>query len=378
MKRALLLLTLLSGLGACGTSSSDGTTTYDPAVVTTTDGFCAALMDAMCSNTVACGEFATKDACLAATDVRMAKNGCLLSTRPMESALNAGAFTVDGEALAACLEGLGASCAGSGYCLQDAATGPKKAGEACAQDAECRPSGFCDGLDSACPGTCRAYALTGEACSDPSRCADELFCAKDGKCAPRPEAGQPCGEGHACAEGLDCNEGTCHTREELLSSCAHGAGEWCVVSGGSCSSSSLGDMKCNVTFSLYLGLGASCDPSSNEDGELADGAMARRCQGELVCDGDTKKCVAPLAAGTACQGKEWMCGTAQLCDAATHTCTDLPAEGKACDKACAPPFACVEGTCKAPQAAGAACTGSSQCDSGRCRDGKCAPICVVK
>lgn len=91
---------------------------------------------------------------------------------------------------------------------------------------------------------------------------------------------------------------------------------------------------------------------------------------ELTCDPSTKKCIAPIAVGGACE-ESAACIRTAYCDADTKKCTTRKANGNSCQEGeCQ--GQCTDGFCKAASAEGGDCKDSTVCAKGlACTGGKC-------
>lgn len=256
-------------------------------------------------------------------------------------------------------------------------------GASCYGTNEC-VDGFCD-LSSECPGTCVAYAESGDACSD-GPCDPSMSCIK-GKCAARLASGTPCtsngdcqteffcsGKSHKCTNyGLGSVGSTCATIDD----CAQGS--YCLYQSG------IGT--CTAQVQAGANCGEDVDHVAVVDSECAQGLICAR-----YSYNSTRKVAAPgicavpsdvggpciaikstLAGNTGClSGLVCQAGLCAI-PPTSGKCVDDPA-GPQCDARAA--YCDAGGTCRVLLNKGKACADSLQCKSGIC-SGMCLSRCEL-
>ncbi len=273
------------------------------------------VLDAICTQDVACGQFADKASCLAALQVSEAQ---------IVADVKAGKIKYDGSAAADCLDAIsGQSCnltdqlgAGTPQSCLDALKGAVADAGACFTDEECVSANcdtsMCTGGMMCCAGTCAAaptkIAIGGDCSASGSRCVDDAFCKQNGSaatCTAKVANGQPCTGFSDCVAGSICNldfttgMGTCGSLPAR--------GETCMADGFGCNSS------------------------------------------EDYCDSTTMKCTAKVAPGGACPaGNE--CVDYAKCNA--MVCAAKAGAGGTCmvTSDCLGDLECQSGTCGLPTA----------------------------
>ena len=209
------------------------------------------------------------------------------------------------------------ACSDDGSCSHD---GSKLDGQGCTDGDACTDNDQCDGK-----GACKAGAK--KDCDDDNPCTDDS-CDSGSK----DKAGKGCQ--HKAAETKACDDGNLCTKDDACDSSGK-----CV--GGENSCSCLKHKDC----------------AKSEDGDL--------CNGTLICDIDTNKCVVDLATQVSCTDS----GPCQAatCDKKTGKCGSVAKpDGGACNdsNACTKDDACKAGLC-----AGAAidCDDGSVCTKDSCQ-----------
>ena len=219
--------------------------------------------------------------------------------------------------------------------------GSVPAASPCYRDLECA-DGWCD-TESACPGTCVAYAAPGAPCGTTGAgdCGPGYVCGATLTCVAATATtllgeGQPCGSYESeCRYGLYCDEGTESCRAYLAENAACGEGTAQCTPGTACHPT---ELRCTrVQFSTSAGTPCGegttsvCDPLEN-----------------LYCDPTTSRCVRLPGAGEPCMSL----GYFSVCGVGLY---------------------CAGEVCRAKLADGAACELDSWCQSGECR-GFCQPV----
>jgi hypothetical protein len=264
------------------------------------------------------------------------------------SAMDCGqnACTTDGCKSACAVD---ADCGTSAYCDKTTSkcTGKKNNGTACAVGNECTSGACVEGVccNTACSGTCLSClaAKTGGASGTcafitagmpDSRCtaADKSTCGQDGNC-------NGAGQCEKWSSSTVCAASTCTGGNYLAArTCSNGV--------------------CNPAAQTACG-GAVCDPTT---GCRTTCTAASDCTGNTYCDATTKKCLPLKTNGTACGTDGTQC--------ASGLCVD----GVCCNSQCGGQCqSCSTGTCANVKTARTPCSGSGTC-GGAC-DGT-SPSCV--
>jgi hypothetical protein len=297
----LTIATCLALLAACGGVGRDD--------------FVSAWIDADCERAARCGEYISKEACVAFEGVRRAFDREVLV---LEANVASSRVSYDGGEAADCIERRRtASCDRTSADWRRSSAGCAAAfdgevsnGGQCYLDAECRSGecavGACS--ESCCVGTCfdvLAPAHIGESCAERG-CVDGAFCDRNDPnqvCKALRPAGSPCGNHDECGYGLSCSEGTCvdtPARGEPCSTapfCENWFGDVCSSASGTCEPLPVVGGLCRF----------------NND-----------CQAPLVCNASV--CAAPPDAGEPCLDR--ICGAGTYC--AAGTCATQSPEGALC------------------------------------------------
>lgn len=345
--------------------------------VTAPEQYCAAFEAAYCANAVLCGRSATRADCAPiAAELRA---GCEANfARETAPKLSGDIIAMDLAATSQCLKDFATDCGTDFFvCGQAIFQGLRAIGETCDNDEDCDTDGFCQRDAGSCPGTCVAKAQAGDACKSVlfgSHCAPGLECAQ-GTCTQGVALGQACGPA-PCVGDSFCFEGTCTNTAEVVAACPVDD-PTCFMSGWSCETEGSYELHCAITYGVYGGAGATCDPENNFDSATPN--LRRFCKFGFACDVDTSTCTRLKPVGAACAPRDHrpFCADGSYCDAATATCTIEPQEGEACTGTCANDRVCTKGVCRAPGAAGAPCDRNSECESRECVDDVCAGECLV-
>jgi hypothetical protein len=298
-------------------------------------------LDARCSFLVRCGLFADADSCH--------KFFIITDDPSAQAAVDMHKSNYDGGNAKACLDAIAA--ASCDQTQQDSReqpepckhifTGTGAMGDACAFDAECSSNNCVipTTATGACPqGMCGAevpLAKVGESCNMVD-CEPGLFCNAQTTCANLVASGGACDFSSDCDYGLGCvgatGAATCKALPLIGSACP--------------------DMQCAE-------IGANCNAQMT--------------------------CVALGLPGDPCMG-DGDCTFFGHCDTTMSKCADFPTRGMPCDSICSDdswcqiPMGMTMGTCAAPQANGATCTGNDQCTTHFCNGspGTCADpaVCI--
>ncbi len=344
----------------------------DPHYPPTIDTWCDAWSERWCALRARCSFPADPDADEAACRAREAADcyGEHLASRT--------SVRFDSQAAAACVSSLAtADCATVIEALSTsffpippcaaALQGTAVTGAPCHLGIECAWGNFCD-FGAGCPGTCTAFATVGDTCDLMHWCDPERALCTGGFCAELPvEVGAECPDG-ACAAPLVCNPASGRCEGAGL------PGQACSGDGNSC----LAGLTCLRPDEGAAGTCAELARASepcfkNQDCAAPAAGVVLACIGG-ACE------VAP-GAGEPCY--EFLCSEA-VCDTAAvpPTCAAWPEVGSPCagGGACGASAYCDTGTCAAKKAAGVACVGPRECESGRCLGGLCvatgAPPCT--
>ncbi len=284
----------------------------------------------------------------------------------LERAVAEGTVVYDSHAAARCVGTVDSGCGavvsgfdGRGDC-DVVFTGTVAEGGDCFLTTECRPGLSCSFETETCPGRCVTESpspgycggvscdvAAGEECFYPpgvgeERCVTEIV-------EPDATEGMPCGlvaetetqvTRRACAPGLYCTGdaytvGTCRTPIAAGATCSDSdvcvSGHLCAdgscrevtivrTAGGTCGGAllqvcdPLERLECVSEVCAEIGDGTAGSPCRNGDfGELT-------CNEGLVCEADTRTCVAPKPAGASC-GSSRECASGS-CDYTTSTCRD--------------------------------------------------------
>lgn len=232
----------------------------------------------------------------------------------------------------------------------------------CLSDADCDDGVFCNGLES----------CFGEVCieGEPVACADDgLFCNGEEVCNEATlgcgSTGSPCGAGEMCDEAVDqcisqCGNGVCDPGENCTScpaDCISGSG------GGSCSACFKG--ACDGI----------CHPV--KEGPDCSDCLPFYCCGDGVCEVEENSgnclvdCPVTICGDGICSPGEDRCGCPSDCGSPGPEICD-----NGIDDDCDGSIDCGDSDCAAAAAClcldkNQACVSSSECCSGRCRNGKC-------
>jgi hypothetical protein len=268
-------------------------------------------------------------------------------------------------------------------------------GEGCAAAAStCNASLYCNA------GTCVAYAVSGEQCTDDEQCVAGTSCVL-GACKTLGGAFASCDSQEDCANGLYCDESvqqctpqktvaqactwsvecqgtlycdttslTCAWKKSASTPCSKQDecqdGLYCNIA-GSCATRLDVGQTCNVDAACLEGLGCigglCVGPAS--PGMPCDPVMG--CSDGSVCNQTTGLCEALGTSGSACETNS-NCISELHCGALSPTCLDRGDTGDACDTVdgCLPTLTCqVSGLCRARGEIGSGCTPNlSQCIDG--------------
>jgi hypothetical protein len=371
MKTSLAMTTAFALLSlACGDDTAGSAAKY-PA--STLPALCEQFGKALCDRAFACGIAASVADCAPYADELEA--GCVQGTSELQAQIDAGALTLNYSAASACLAEVAASCTlDIDHCTTEdsVVVGKRALGAACGDSQECVAGAYCPIEGDACDGVCTAKGGEGDACEGggaPS-CADGLVCS-GAVCAKGAGQGEACSFATPCAEGLACDQAVCKTPEAILAACPV-EDPSCNIGGMSCSGGSAGASVCHFTYRTYGAAGAACDPA---DAEPVNEEVERACQLGLVCDPSAKICESTQPIGADCEAGESTCVFGAYCDA-TNKCAAVPGKGEVCTDLCAEDTVCLEGICKAPLAAGAACSEDRACASHDCSEGYCVAECT--
>lgn len=354
------LVLLLTGVTACGSSSSNsGSTSIAFADLP------AKYAEAACAAYQACyGSIFTLylngSDCVQLTTQRL-NNGTFSL---LDGKIAQGTVVYDGSKAQACLDAIRQlDCAAlmerdQPACLV-ALDGTVPLGGDCDLSEECKGSALCQSSSGTCPGKCVALLSAGQACTADSDCSDGLLCSPDTKLCVKPAAaGEACAYGSPpCGTGLLClgQDDTAHTP-------------------GVCQT---------ATGALKGAAGDACDPTA---GTL--------CQSGVSCVADsldvtalqiTWKCVSTgtYQAGADCKpGIPEACSSGNYCKVSANsisgTCTAIPDAKQTCGTGfgaqCKTGAVCVQGLCEDYAANGLSCTGDDMCYSQYCgTSGGCGP-----
>ncbi|MDH5672938.1 MAG: hypothetical protein OEZ06_12360 [Myxococcales bacterium] len=293
------------------------------------DGGFARVQDAVDDGRVSYDPSAT-DACLAS----LTGLGCDVGTRRIESDENCAAIFV----------------------------GSVEPGGACALDADCKGTAFCQ-LGDSCPGTCTELLAAGQACTDDDECQDGLGCDELSlRCVRPAQLGESCGGSIAA----DCKLGlSCVGDDEdmgIAGSCQDPAGFWVGELGETC----------NFDTATLCVEGLSCVI-------------------EVSLSGATFTCQEPVGSGEPCKvGLPMPCPAGEYCDGDVFNndfagdCVPLPGAGEPCAQTfgavCAPGLQCDEDEkCRPVNRLGQPCISDKGCASDYCQDGLCIepPLCTL-
>ncbi len=259
--------------------------------------------------------------------------------------------------------------------------------QAC-QVAKCN-AGTCEAVTAPAGMTCQAEGLTGD-CEVGS-------CDADGACvASVAPDGQPCNQSAwTPCEAYHCVQGSCAAYALAIcddnnpctdDSCDPATGE-CVHANNTAPCDDANS--CTTPDTCQDG---ACVPGPNECECFADADCAAyedgdACNGTLVCDQDTRKCVVKDGSVVTCTETSDDPCQVVACDPANGTCGLVAAaDGTACDDGdvCTEGDSCQAGVCTSGTTDACACTEDTDCtqfDDGdfcngvwSCQDGHCAPL----
>jgi hypothetical protein len=332
----------------------------------------------------------TQDLCIYFTQCQMvpyrdiahcvAENDCYGLPQLMEAA-NHGAVVYDPSKVGACDARFRADPCNFGFFLTTpdifevlgdcpgAVTPELGVGDACLSSGECKSGLHCDKPTGKCPGTCVAYATTGQTCtgngfSTPDGgapfCDDTLICNSRNVCQTEGEIGS------ACSMNVDCGPTITCTGSPQCASVSHNL--WCNTGTGTCTAA--------------VPSGAACGSTAQGIAACADGLW---CQPNTATTSINPPgtCAAPGGVGATCTD---LGGCQQGLHCAGYQfgtklgqCAAAGASGSACGSAsdCAAGLACIyttgaSSTCSTPRTLGGACSSGDQCQSGlTCTGGMC-------
>lgn len=167
-------------------------------------------------------------------------------------------------------------------------------------------------------GLCRHGPLLGAACSvatlgsdpcvDGNRCIGEV-------CTTPAASGDPCGGGNFCTDGTRCDAGRCRAVVGPGQLCA--ADDDCQAfyycNGATCAPNPLRGEACTVGGAACvesLCIGGTCQLGTSGESCSSIIAFYRFCEGGCV----RGMCEAPIAIGSACSNRAWVCGDDAYCD----------------------------------------------------------------
>lgn len=391
---------------------------------------CALLNRARCEAMARCGLIDADDTALTACVRMWEATWCGPTTWPNH--VSAGALRLDGARALACVNALNAQVCSDWPSLPDPCSRfllPRATlGQPCFDGYDECLDGVCRG--NACPRTCQARAVEGEACATSGECRAGLYCRvssltpTSGQCAAPSTIDALCFSDGDCAVGLACSKQVCTPLPQAGSTCLDGR---CVES-AYCETDSTGGM-CTTRKAM----GAPCVGGDCAAGLLCDGrsascvpavaALHESCSGAQQCaPGSTCAsvdasgvgiCATPAPEGAPCTtdvdcerhlacvsgdggatcGRRLdggaPCATTQQCFASAQcstdgTCVELPLPGESCagSRTCrwglCRDVAGTDGgaVCGALLSAGAVCRVDGECASGSCREGRCLARCV--
>jgi hypothetical protein len=357
-------------LGACGGSSSTGTTEAtdgggplgDSGTLSDAGGgillsdippkyaaaFCAAYKNCLGADVYAM--FTNGTDCAATTE-----QGIRSGEFPLfQSKVDQGKVVYDGTKAAACFDAITAlTCADLSTrpiaACSIAIHGTVDPGGGCDLNAECKAPAFCKSASGTCPGTCTALLSAGQDCGADDECMSGLICSKEtARCVQPTTAGQkceygnpPCGNGLVCMGKDDTNKtpGTCKTTADAFSTVEGAACSFATAlckTGLSCALDTINPLALKCVQAGSFAAGAACKP-----------AIPEAC-----------------AAGNYCK----TAATAPL----DGTCTPLPQVGEACGSnaisktTCGPSLVCVKERCVTRAENGVSCASPDMCYSGKC------------
>lgn len=327
-------------------------------------GYCAALADAYVAVYTRCGLIGATGA----TELHAAiLSGC--DTTALEAVITGGTATWDAAAAACCFghSSHDTSCflnVGAGVAECDFIHGTVANGSSCTSNAECM-NGYCH-VEGSCPGTCTAYAATGDDCG-----LGDVVCAPDATCdtSTRRCSTQTATAGMACSRATDVG---CDPLLACVDPDNDGNGICTTLPtrGDVCDSNTiLCDLNTSICDYDYAAMSGFCVPA------LAEGSMRciidAQCAGDAYCRGASfggmmyGTCTARAHRGASCMTDKCVQGLTCLPD---HTCGDAPGLGDTCS----PLTGCINsqcsggGTCIALATVGQHCTANNQCESGNC------------
>lgn len=292
------------------------------------------------------------------------EEGTLAAT---QAARDAGRINYSENAMARCVAELGASdCSADLESLfavcDDAFEGQVDLGDACEASNECLGTAACR-FNNACPGSCGALPMAGEACDAQAGCATDSVCVEDlcvtpiglnGACS---ENSAPCEAGLFCKTNLLFMTSAC----EPLNTNPVGEGATCDLNGGPFCSTGLSCVAQPPAFVI---------PNLPAIPEF--------------------KCLPKVSASDICfAGAPDQCPSGYFCDGfdledlenldIEGTCVALPNEGEPCatslvGEICNVGLVCNGTTCASRVRNGSNCTADTECYGGSCTDGVCGPI----
>lgn len=292
----------------------------------------------------------------------------------LSKALAAGKSKFDAAQAQACVDGLRArGCERTppevDQACERAIAGTIAAGSSCNWLYECA-TGRCDPSGpGVCPATCAAVSEEGQPCSPACDLRAGLRCI-DNVCSKLHTLDQKCASNSDCALDLFCDGfGKCSARFSQQASCD---------AQGQCAPGLFCDLQPNGGLCRkQIANGASCAAA-------AAGSIVFACVDGSVCKGfvppksgaSSGTCATTGEIGADCVASAQVTGCGDGLDCVNGKCADKPVSGP-----CAQPDDCKDGVawcdgaqCRLLEAAGAACTGASQCASHFCdgTTGQCA------
>ena len=288
--------------------------------------------------------------------------------------------------------------------------------------------GVCRG--AACPRTCQALGLAGDACRLDPDCRSDLYCkltsvtVGSGQCTPRGGLGATCATEAPCQSAYKCVGGFCVDPPKSGTACLGTVCEaqsYCLAGpdGGVCTlRNPLGvqctdDVQCQSSLICQLLTGQCVPQVLTMAGSPC--SLAQQCPTGSTCVGVSATqlgtCLSPLDAGSPCLSST-DCSASEACTSADgglqrscgprqppggrcsedrecelfslcrqSSCVALPGRGQSCalTRACLTgPCASFDGgyLCVDPLGAGASCAKDGDCASAHCVAGQCLPSCA--
>ena len=396
---------------------------------------CPLFTQDLCMFLMQCSNAAYKD-----MDQCLAENTCY-GYAQLKQAAAEGAVLYDPEKVGACNEvfrgnpcGFGAQFLFTpdifevlGVC-SGALTPQLDQGQSCSSSGECKSVLFCKKQGNLCPGTCTAYATTGQPCAQngfvpdagSGQCANDLVCNSKEKCQPFGSVGSPCAMDSDCGPVIIClddpscqnlnlwcdvSKGTCATGVSVGSPCGAGpAGNtqcapdlWCqpfVDAGtefvsatmpGTCVAPGGAGAPCDIFGGCQQGLHCVKPTPFTALGQCAGPSgvgtpctFGTDCATGLAClesDGGMA-CAPPSGLGGPCTGQDGQCATGLVCS--STKCLTARYPGDPCDDTTSTCVlsACKAGTCVNYANVGAPCAVNADCATNACIGGTCADTSV--